>query len=159
MQIDEEWVVINKNIGLWAYINRPNVFSGCSIHLTCFENDGFLDVSHPLPDITTRIADIKRAEMGKYTWVHPNEASLPEYSMEEIGKHRDDVKWTAIDGYVYDITSWAKIHPGGELEISSFSGQDASVHISNYYYDYLKDYSADQISSRLLYVTWRLMSS
>lgn len=54
--------------------------------------------------------------------------SLPEYSQEEISSHveRDD-RWITVDGYVYDVTNWARSHPGGEKIISGYAGHDASV--------------------------------
>ena len=46
----------------------------------------------------------------------------------EIEKHssRTD-KWIVIDRVVYDISNWAKKHPGGVAVISHYAGQDATV--------------------------------
>ena len=45
-------------------------------------------------------------------------------SWQEVKKHthRDD-KWIVIDNQVYDITSWARKHPGGSRVISHYAGQ------------------------------------
>ena len=52
------------------------------------------------------------------------------YTWEEIRRHAlDDDKWLVIDGEVYDISSWAKRHPGGRKVISHYAGQDASVRL------------------------------
>lgn len=65
--------------------------------------------------------------MGKGGWIHPNHEGLAEYSLEDVGQHTDrDDRWIAIDRYVYDVTNWARKHPGGEKIISGYAGQDAS---------------------------------
>ena len=49
-------------------------------------------------------------------------------SWAEVQKHshRND-KWIVVDNQVYDITTWARKHPGGSRVISHYAGQDASV--------------------------------
>ncbi|KAK6165233.1 hypothetical protein SNE40_022196 [Patella caerulea] len=49
------------------------------------------------------------------------------FTEDEVRNHnKPDDKWLQIDGKVYDITTWAKRHPGGAKIISHFSGQDAT---------------------------------
>jgi len=57
-----------------------------------------------------------------------SDEGLIEYSWEEISHHteRKD-RWIVVDGYVYDVSTWARRHPGGEKIITSYAGQDASV--------------------------------
>jgi len=46
--------------------------------------------------------------------------------MEEVAQHsKKDDCWMVIDGKVYDISSWAANHPGGEI-IFSYAGMDAT---------------------------------
>ncbi|XP_076088717.1 acyl-CoA 6-desaturase-like isoform X4 [Mytilus galloprovincialis] len=49
------------------------------------------------------------------------------YTWDEIAKHdkRED-RWMVIQGEVYNITNWARKHPGGTKVISHYSGQDAT---------------------------------
>ncbi|XP_071004882.1 acyl-CoA 6-desaturase [Oncorhynchus clarkii lewisi] len=49
------------------------------------------------------------------------------YTWEEVQKHchRGD-QWLVIDRKVYNITQWAKRHPGGIRVISHFAGEDAT---------------------------------
>lgn len=56
------------------------------------------------------------------------EKVLPYYSLDDIRKHasRED-RWIVIDDLVYDVTSWGKMHPGGEKLINNHAGEDATV--------------------------------
>ena len=49
-------------------------------------------------------------------------------TMEEVEKHnkRDD-KWLVINGKAYDVTNFAKRHPGGAKILSHYAGEDATV--------------------------------
>jgi len=55
------------------------------------------------------------------------EVKLRRISPEELGSHhgKGDV-WVAIDGKVYDFTSFAPDHPGGPESITSLAGEDGS---------------------------------
>lgn len=65
--------------------------------------------------------------MGKGGWTHPNHEGLPQFSWDEIARHTERTdRWIAVNGYVYDVTNWARRHPGGEKIISGYAGQDAS---------------------------------
>lgn len=55
-------------------------------------------------------------------------------TLEEISKHHSaEDCWIIIDGQVYDLTSWAKEHPGGNV-LTVLAGEDASalVHSSHF---------------------------
>jgi len=68
--------------------------------------------------------------MGKDGWTNVDCASLPVFTWKEIGEHKErSDRWIVIDGIVYDVTSWAKRHPGGEKIVSGYAGRDASVSI------------------------------
>ena len=51
-------------------------------------------------------------------------------TIDEVNQHnkRDD-KWLLINGKAYDITDFAKRHPGGAKVISHYAGEDASVSV------------------------------
>ncbi|KAK3082930.1 hypothetical protein FSP39_009282 [Pinctada imbricata] len=52
---------------------------------------------------------------------------VQKFTREEISKHdRQGDKWIIIDGEVYNITHWARKHPGGSKVISHYAGQDAT---------------------------------
>ncbi len=54
------------------------------------------------------------------------------YSMADIVKHNSVTScWTAIDGIVYDVTSWINRHPGGPQAILSLCGKDGSPAFKN----------------------------
>lgn len=48
-------------------------------------------------------------------------------SQEELGKHsKPGDLWISIQGKIYDVSKWAKDHPGGELPLLSLAGQDVT---------------------------------
>lgn len=50
------------------------------------------------------------------------------YTMEEVKANNTPAKcWTAINGNVYDLTTWEKKHPGGEQNILKLCGTDGSA--------------------------------
>lgn len=53
---------------------------------------------------------------------------LSKYSWNEVKRHdnKNDL-WIVIDKYVYDITKFQKVHPGGARVVNFYSGQDATV--------------------------------
>jgi hypothetical protein len=52
---------------------------------------------------------------------------LPLIEWSEIRKHvSEDDLWIVIDGFVYDVTSWARKHPGGLPVLLAAAGHDAT---------------------------------
>ena len=57
---------------------------------------------------------------------------LPLMSMEDVAKHNSlESLWVVIDGEVYDLTGWAKLHPGGVAILERWAGKDASSAFHN----------------------------
>ena len=53
--------------------------------------------------------------------------SLTEYTREQVAAHASSKSaWIIIDGLVYDISSFAALHPGGEKLILEYAGKDAT---------------------------------
>jgi alkylation response protein AidB-like acyl-CoA dehydrogenase/predicted heme/steroid binding protein len=49
------------------------------------------------------------------------------YSMAEVAKHNTvESTWLVVDGSVYDVTKFARLHPGGERILRAFAGKDAT---------------------------------
>uniref|UniRef100_A0A3Q3BET7 acyl-CoA (8-3)-desaturase n=1 Tax=Kryptolebias marmoratus TaxID=37003 RepID=A0A3Q3BET7_KRYMA len=49
------------------------------------------------------------------------------YTWEEVQKHSSkNDQWLVVDRKVYNITQWAKRHPGGSRIISHYAGEDAT---------------------------------
>lgn len=50
------------------------------------------------------------------------------YTLAEVALHNSGTScWTAINGNVYDVTSWINEHPGGPEAILSLCGTDGST--------------------------------
>ena len=55
-------------------------------------------------------------------------ASPGVYTMTEVASHGTEADcWTAINGSVYDLTSWVSRHPGGPAFITNLCGTDGSA--------------------------------
>lgn len=55
-------------------------------------------------------------------------ASGTAYTLAQVGEHADRSScWAAIDGSVYDLTSWIANHPGGQDAIVGLCGTDATA--------------------------------
>jgi cytochrome b involved in lipid metabolism len=67
--------------------------------------DGTLDA--PLPDSTT--------------------PTVQTYTLAQVATHGGEQScWSAINGSVYDLTSWISQHPGGDRNILKICGRDGS---------------------------------
>lgn len=52
---------------------------------------------------------------------------LPVISLEEVARHASaESLWVVIHGEVYDLTGWARLHPGGLDTLLSVAGRDAT---------------------------------
>ncbi len=50
------------------------------------------------------------------------------YTLAQVAQHNNGAScWTAINGDVYDVTSWINEHPGGPQAILSLCGTDGSA--------------------------------
>ena len=54
-------------------------------------------------------------------------------SGEKAQRVREDIKWTVIDGDVYDITNYIKDHPGGKKKIIRGIGKDSTEMFYRYH--------------------------
>ena len=60
---------------------------------------------------------------------HGNEIGKRQLTWKEIRQHSNKKdRWLVIDNRVYDVTKWLK-HPGGQMVLNHYAGQDASVRI------------------------------
>jgi fatty acid desaturase 2 (delta-6 desaturase) len=61
--------------------------------------------------------------------LNENEIGKRQFTWEEVRRHSDKKdRWLVIDNRVYDVTKWSK-HPGGQMVLNHYAGQDASVRI------------------------------
>ena len=55
------------------------------------------------------------------------EPAVASYTLVQVYAHADETScWTAIEGKVYDITSYVSKHPGGERNILKICGKDGT---------------------------------
>lgn len=59
--------------------------------------------------------------------VAPTEGSGTTYTMNDIALHASENDcWSAVNGSVYDLTTWISRHPGGARPIVGMCGKDGS---------------------------------
>lgn len=52
---------------------------------------------------------------------------LPFFGWDEIQRHASpESLWVVLDGEVYDLTGWARHHPGGLEVLMRWAGKDAT---------------------------------
>lgn len=52
---------------------------------------------------------------------------MAEFTLEEVAKHNTgDDAWIVVDGMIYDVTKFAKAHPGGRQTLLDYAGLDAT---------------------------------
>jgi len=59
---------------------------------------------------------------------HRADSAQQVYTWDDVRQHDSaSDKWIVINDDVYNVTEWAKRHPGGYRIISHYAGQDATV--------------------------------
>ena len=55
------------------------------------------------------------------------ETALPEIDVSQVARHNDEQRgWSVIDGRVFDLTEFVRLHPGGRRVLTGYAGMDAS---------------------------------
>jgi len=84
-------------------------------------------------------------------------AVAPQYTMEEIGRHnKPDDLWLVVDNRVYDVSKWAKHHPGGHLCMENVAGADATDAFENYHPAYVQPPGLVVFRQWLFWCGWHL---
>ena len=61
--------------------------------------------------------------MGKGGWTHPEHVGLKELTWDEVRKHSEQSdQRVVVDDYVYDVSTWAKRHPGERRSFPDLEG-------------------------------------
>ncbi len=75
----------------------------------------------------TSTATASRATPSASATPKPSSAAPNTFSLADVAKHASAAScWSAVNGSVYDLTSWIDRHPGGRNRILSMCGKDAS---------------------------------
>lgn len=75
------------------------------------------------------------------------EDSLPLVSLEELRTHASEAScWVVLNGVVYDVTDFAREHPGGAEALFGAGGQDISTFWNHYRVHYASDAALTALS-------------
>jgi uncharacterized membrane protein len=68
----------------------------------------------------------------------PLALSLDQYTAEEVSRHNSATDcWTIVDGFVYDVTTFTRRHPGGSKNIEKMCGVNSTE-------DYLDEHDGER---------------
>jgi len=72
-----------------------------------------------------------------------SETTSPRLTREEVGKNNtEDSLWCIVDHKVYDLTDFLEAHPGGNVVLQQYAGQDATTAFYNLHrHEVLQKYS------------------
>ncbi len=127
IKIQEETKLQNESQGLTSNLSEKSGMSSSEDDETYgedrkddFGDDGYEDDSYdqddddnigPLPPVPAPIVG----------------GVVKSYTLSEVKLHNTKAScWTAVNGSVYDVTSWISRHPGGAQAITSLCGIDGS---------------------------------
>lgn len=83
------------------------------------------------PDVSTNLAPptlVPTPKVSTPSTTKPKEENIKLFTRDEVSKHNKPTDmWFIIDDYVYDVTDYVKLHPGGEEILFPHAGTDASV--------------------------------
>lgn len=97
-------LLLVAGVGAWVYSSRPNFSSS-----------------------NTPSGGVAGGTSAPSESTNPNSSGGRTYTLAQIAGHNDSVScWSAINGSVYDLTSWIPNHPGGPQRILSICGKDGS---------------------------------
>ena len=108
-------IVILAAIGAFLYWNSQPVYKGS------------LDQEQVIPAMgtSTRSGSETTSSAATSTSVTPK---VNAYTLAEIATHNNEKScYSAINGNVYDLTTWVSQHPGGRLKILMICGKDGST--------------------------------
>lgn len=84
------------------------------------ENASDTTLNQPLTESTTTVEVISNTATGT-----PKKSG---FTLTDISTHKDATScWSAVNGKVYDLTSWIGKHPGGDKAILSICGKDGTA--------------------------------
>lgn len=68
------------------------------------------------------------------TAVDASEAALRTFTWKEVAEHNTPSSaWVSIHGYVYDVTEWIDLHPGGADVLLISAGRDVTQVYDSYH--------------------------
>ncbi len=131
---------------LWELLSRPDI-GGARAHVYICGRSGFArSAIDALKEVFRRFAGgspLERARaadallcelmaegrlMEEIFSGHTDDTSLPLIDISTLARHNDEVHghWLAIDGKVYDVSEFVRLHPGGARVLLGYTGMDAT---------------------------------
>ncbi len=80
----------------------------------------------------TYVTETPAGEITTNTTTNTTSTTTPTYTMSDVATRKDATScYTIINNYVYDLTMWVNMHPGGKGAILSICGVDGTEKFMN----------------------------
>jgi cytochrome b involved in lipid metabolism len=115
----------NREIFLWTITIA--LIGGIIFYISINKNQTTLDVKSfntSASATTTKTNTVKKVTTSTKATSSP---TIPTYSLSDLSKHNNQTScWTAVNGKIYDITSFISTHPAGISKILKGCGVDGT---------------------------------
>lgn len=125
-------VLISIGIGLIVLLVAFFAVFGSSLKNLKSDTDETVVIADTPAQTNTAVETKPSATVTTTPVVKPSTPTQPApittgYTLADVATHNSATScWSAIDGNVYDLTSWVNSHPGGKAAILMICGKDGS---------------------------------
>lgn len=123
---------MNKNKFLPFIIGIATIFITVLVVVAQNSNKEEVSVANLEESVNSVVPVTESPTVSNKPTTTPTKTNPNEYTLATVAQHSSASScWTAVNGSVYNVTSWISAHPGGSSTIKSMCGIDASSAFDN----------------------------